>query len=83
MDAREAPHAVVTGGGRGIGAAIAERLASEGARLTLMGRNGKALDAVAARLPVAAKARVVTCDVTSEVSVKPASPQRAVASSVK
>ncbi len=31
-------HAVVTGGGRGIGAAIAGRLAAGGARLTLMGR---------------------------------------------
>ncbi|MCP5179945.1 MAG: SDR family oxidoreductase [Pseudomonadales bacterium] len=31
-------HAVITGGGTGIGAAIAARLASEGVRLTLLGR---------------------------------------------
>jgi NAD(P)-dependent dehydrogenase (short-subunit alcohol dehydrogenase family) len=70
LDSREAPHAVVTGASRGIGAAIAERLAIGGARLTLMGRDANALEAVAARLPASAKARVVTCDVTSEASVK-------------
>ena len=32
-------HAVVTGGGRGIGAAVAEELARLGAALTLMGRD--------------------------------------------
>lgn len=45
--AREAPlagrHAMVTGAGRGIGAAIAGRLAELGARLTLMGRTEETL----------------------------------------
>ncbi|RVT49768.1 SDR family NAD(P)-dependent oxidoreductase [Rubrivivax albus] len=44
-------HALITGGGRGIGAAIARRLATEGMRLTLTGRDGAALQAFAATLP--------------------------------
>ena len=43
-------HAVVTGGSRGIGAAVAEALAREGAALTLMGRDVAALRAHAAEL---------------------------------
>lgn len=46
-DARDAPlggqHAVVTGGSRGIGAAIAGRLAALGASLTVIGRDRQAL----------------------------------------
>jgi NAD(P)-dependent dehydrogenase (short-subunit alcohol dehydrogenase family) len=37
-------HAVVTGGGKGIGAAIATALAAEGADVTLMGRTSTTLD---------------------------------------
>ncbi|WP_157071958.1 SDR family NAD(P)-dependent oxidoreductase, partial [Cupriavidus sp. HPC(L)] len=33
-------HALVTGGARGIGAAIAGRLLAEGASVTLLGRDG-------------------------------------------
>lgn len=41
-------HAVVTGGGTGIGAAIARALAGSGARVTVMGRRAEKLQAVAA-----------------------------------
>jgi NAD(P)-dependent dehydrogenase (short-subunit alcohol dehydrogenase family) len=44
-------HAVVTGAGRGIGAAIASRLAAQGARLTLLGRTQRTLEDTLARLP--------------------------------
>ena len=54
-------HAVITGGGTGIGAAIATLLAAEGARLTLVGRRLEKLEEVAARCgegPVCAVADV-------------------------
>ena len=45
-------HCVVTGGSRGIGAAIAELFAARGARCTLVGRDAGALEAAVRRLPV-------------------------------
>jgi 3-hydroxybutyrate dehydrogenase len=56
-------HALVTGGGRGIGAAIATALAAEGARLTLLGRDRTALEQHAAALPASAAVGVVVADV--------------------
>lgn len=41
-------HAVVTGGGRGIGAAVARALKDHGARVTVMARSEPAADAIAA-----------------------------------
>ncbi|MDH3737608.1 MAG: SDR family oxidoreductase [Alphaproteobacteria bacterium] len=66
MGALDGRHALVTGGGTGIGAAVARTLAGEGAALTLAGRRREPLEEVAADLPNAA---VVPADVTDEASV--------------
>jgi len=62
-------HALVTGGGRGIGAAIATALAAEGARLTLLGRDREVLEKHAATLPPSAAAHTVVADVASADAV--------------
>lgn len=64
-------HAVVTGGGRGIGAAIATELARLGANLTLLGRSAGTLDAHAAALRDELDVRVETmpCDVADADAV--------------
>ncbi len=59
-------HAVITGGATGIGAAIADRLAAMGARVTIMARNFDRLQAKAKTLPVA---QAVALDLTDENSV--------------
>lgn len=62
-------HAVVTGGGSGIGAAIARALVNEGHRVTLMGRNLQRLQAQAQAL---GDVLVQVCDVGDEASVQAA-----------
>ncbi|MEH3086666.1 MAG: SDR family NAD(P)-dependent oxidoreductase [Xylophilus ampelinus] len=62
-------HAVVTGAGRGIGAAIARRLAAEGAVLTLLGRGLDPLRALAGALPASARALTLACDVADAARV--------------
>jgi len=65
--------AVVTGAGRGIGAAIAKELSGLGATAVLCGRTGAALDSAAqAIVRAGGKAETVTCDVTSLQSVEAA-----------
>ena len=59
-------HAVITGGGTGIGAAAAKALAVEGVRLTLMGRRLEPLETTAAALKDACS---ISCDVTDAESV--------------
>lgn len=63
-------HAVVTGAGQGIGAAIAASLAACGANVTLMGRHTEPLAAVSARFPASARSHVVEVDVTQENQVE-------------
>lgn len=60
-------HCVITGGSRGIGAAIAGALARRGASLTIMGRDDDALDERAALLRGdGAIVYAVPCDVTDD-----------------
>lgn len=59
-------HAIVTGGGSGIGLAIARRLCADGAAVTVMGRNRDKLAAAADAI----SATPIVCDVTDPASVE-------------
>lgn len=63
-------HAIVTGGARGIGAAISAALARAGARVTIMGRDLALLERHARSL--GSEAVPIQCDVTDEESVSAA-----------
>lgn len=60
-------HALITGGGTGIGAAIAARLSEMGARITVVGRRPEPLQEVADGLD---GAQAVPFDVTNEAAVE-------------
>lgn len=60
--------ALVTGGGTGIGAAVARRLVAEGAAVVVMGRRPQPLGELAASLPEGS-CRAASGDVTSEADV--------------
>ncbi len=62
---------VITGGGRGIGAAVAEMLASEGASVVVAARSRDEIESTASTLRDAGhKAWAVACDVTDPASVE-------------
>ncbi|TDV34045.1 NAD(P)-dependent dehydrogenase (short-subunit alcohol dehydrogenase family) [Paraburkholderia caballeronis] len=70
-------HAVVTGGGSGIGAATAAALLRTGARVTLMGRDAVRLDAQRAALGGGDRIACASVDVTDETAVETAFAQAA------
>lgn len=67
-------HALVTGGGTGIGIGIARKLALAGAEVTIAGRRADVLEAAAAQLGDETGRRVATivCDVTDHATVEAA-----------
>ena len=68
--------AVITGAGRGIGAAIAQKLTGMGAAAILCGRTRGPLESTASAISQAAgQAKVVLCDVTDLRSVEDAAKQ--------
>ena len=68
--ASQRPHALVTGGGRGIGAAITTRLVAAGYRVTITGRDASALAGFAASQGGGDVCQAVTMDVSTEASVQ-------------
>jgi len=72
----EGRHALVTGGARGIGLACARALLVRGARVTLLGRDGAALEAAVRELggtaPAAQMVQSVQADIADEDSVRQA-----------
>ncbi len=59
-------HALITGGGTGIGAAAARMLAAEGAKLSLLGRRKEPLDAIASETGGTA----IPCDLTDRAAME-------------
>ena len=75
----EGQHAVVTGGSRGIGAAVARALAERGAKVTVMSRSLDELrqQADSLRSEIDATITAIVCDVTDQISIRNAFGQAA------
>ena len=65
----DAPVAVVTGGARGIGLAVAERFLAAGHRVALLDRDSKALLATGKRLGTSHRVLTLVCDVSDPKQV--------------
>ncbi|MGE0622863.1 MAG: SDR family oxidoreductase [Pseudomonadales bacterium] len=65
----EGQHALVTGGGSGIGLASAMALAADGAEVTLVGRNAEKLEAARASFPGGTVVHVHAADVADEAAI--------------
>jgi NAD(P)-dependent dehydrogenase (short-subunit alcohol dehydrogenase family) len=67
----EGKHAIVTGGSRGIGAAVAKELVARGARVTIMGRDAETLERKAQEMrgEEGVTVAVEQCDVSDGTSV--------------
>ncbi|WP_109209067.1 MULTISPECIES: SDR family NAD(P)-dependent oxidoreductase [Microbacterium] len=70
MGQLEGKTALITGGALGIGLAVAQRFAREGARVILADRNGEGAAAAAAE--IGENARAVTMDISDEAAVEAA-----------
>ena len=70
----EGKHAIVTGGSRGIGAAVAADLVARGAKVTIMGRSAETLEREAEKLrgEPGVTVAVEECDVSDQSSVRSA-----------
>src|SRR5262245_2547584 len=73
MNSGDAPVAVITGAGRGIGAAVAARVVARGGRVVLAARNHRELEATATALEhghgARGRVRIQPCDVASAADV--------------
>jgi len=69
MNPRAGQHALITGGGKGIGAAVAKALVGDGAQVTLLGRSRAPLVATALALELDPERHVVFADVTEPEQV--------------
>ena len=71
MNRQKGQHYIVTGGGSGIGKAIAIRLAAEGAKVSLMARNLERLQAVVDEIiQSGGEAQCFSCDITDQSAVQ-------------